>query len=309
MTVYLHKPTDNNFKPFDARDLVNVVDRVETPFRIDVNGDVIDVHHVERYSWGTEVFTDADHVERFNLDHAVMIELVGSITVLDADDDVIAYNTRDGERLCADHGAPFDIGVEDGDVYPILRGQSGDALDAVEWCSHTWSHGQHGHSFCGTCGTDLQMTPGAHDRDFQGHFNYCWNCHTSSVDVDGHGAVWCDGFGSVLDVCTVEVCGPTITYQTDLNGHTKITHVIDDSPRLMRELKCFVSWQEARPYDGVILTLSDSFEDADEQALDYALDALDDDDRPTDDDEMSDYRADFRTVEVPADQVWFHTKS
>lgn len=307
MTVHLHKPTDNDFKPFDARDLVNVVDRVETPFRIDVNGGVIDVHHVERYSWGTEVFTDADHVERFNLDDAVMIELVGPVAVLDADDDVIAYTTRDGELLCADHGAVHDIGVEDGYVHPVFRGQRAE-LDAVEWCGH----GHPGHSFCGACGTTLEGTRGAHDRDIEGHFARCWNCDTTSVYVDGEGYSWVSdiyGFADVLNRHTVEVYGPTVTYQTDLNGYTKITHVIDEAPSLMRELKCFVSWQEARPYDGVILTLSDSWESADEAAMDYWRDELlPADDFPADDDEAADFRADFRTVEVPADQVWFHTK-
>jgi len=178
--------------------------------------------------------------------------------------DIIAY-VYDGEQLlCEEHGKVYDTGEDDG-ASPILVGNR--KLNAVEWCSHG---GDRGHSFCMTCGDDLESTA------FVGNFARCWNCSTESVYVDGVGwdrltgrGVWAD----LLETHKVSVHGPTVTYVTDGNGYTGIDHVLDFSTRKMAELHVYLGFLDDDPSAGTLLILAPDANTADDEARDFYVDA------------------------------------
>jgi hypothetical protein len=294
--------------PFDARDLPNVLDRVVTPVTIEVNGEQYSVQAADIMWSGRVVHVfcgiGPDGDVEVHLDPTDTVELIGTVTVLDAPVDVIAY-VGNGELLCADHGAPFDIGTEDGAVSPIFDGQH---LDAVEWCP---AGADHGHSFCGTCGTYLETTRGAHDRDLEGPFARCWNCDATSVYVDGNGFEHVNGFGDVLDTHNVTVTGIAADFQTGLDGVLRITAVdADYAPSLMRTLRTFVAWQSSSPWNGALLIMCETFEEASEVADLWAEESCDtshlEDEEA--DDVLSDTRADTVTCLINVDKVEFSPK-
>lgn len=311
-TVATVEPAASGHDEFFARDLPNVLDRVETPVLVMVNdNDVLHVHSADRRWSGSvvEVTLHGSDVEVV-LDAFDRVEFFGPPTVLDADDDVVAY-MAEGELLCARHGAPMDIGVDDGPVSPILR-DDGSNLDAVEWCSHHWSHSEHGHSFCGTCGEDLQTMPGAHDREVEGPFARCSNCDTSSVYVDGDGFHFVNGFGEATESHAVEVKGVTVTYVTDLNGFTKVDRVDADNVPWgpIRTLRAYVAWVDLDPSAGVTLILCESDDEAIETADDHFERVDDLGSYPEDEREgvQADQRASIRVERVPVDAVTFTSK-
>lgn len=295
--------------PFDARDLPNVLDRVATPVTIEVdNGEQYTIDGATLRWSGSAVDVDLGPQGggTITLDPNDTVEFIGTVTVLDAPDDVVAYVTRDGEMLCADHGAPYDIGItDDGFVHPLFNGAD---LEAVEYCS---AGPDRGHSFCGTCGTDLQTTRGAHDRDVEGPFAHCWNCHATSVFVDGNGFEHVNGFGSVLDTHNVTVTGIAADFQTGLDGELRITAVdADYAPSLMRTLRTFVAWQASSPWHGALLIVCESHDEASEVADLWAEESCDtshlEDEEA--DDVLSDTRADTVVCLINVDKVEFGPK-
>lgn len=316
---------DNDHDLFDARDLVHVLDRVVTPVTVEApNGDGYKrhlVHSVEAnyYNDSVQLFdADDDHIE--TLSGYAQVELVGPVTVLDAPADVIAY-VGDGELLCADHGAPFDIGVSDGAVSPVLDGQND--LEAVEFCSH-WNGVDGGHSFCGQCGEHFE--PAGHpDAPFAGPFVFCDNCSTRSVYVDGIGYRYChemDGFNSLPTDLEVRVA-----LDADARiypfGWSSILHptptgsvdaVVDASGRRFSASWGFVCYLDDDPSAGVLLVLSESTNNAWDEAVEHFEGALESAlEGVTDDDEAegirSDHRAALQMIRVrPSDAVEVVTK-
>lgn len=209
---------------------------------------------------------------------------------------ILAY-VYESELLCAEHGAEYDDGTDEG-AFPIFESSEGVAM---EWCSHG---ADYGHLFCMSCGSDIDGTRGAQDRDVEGHFARCWNCGAESVYVDGMGYVWTDTWGTVLDVCDVEVYGVTQTYATDGNGYTKITAVIDESTNAF-DLQTFLVFLGHDPSAGSVLVLSTSWEDA----FDIACEHFADEGHlmPPEGDENP--HEDVECLDVSTDQVWFHTKA
>lgn len=306
----------NDLDPFDARDLVHVLDRVETPVLVDVDGAVVEVHAVEpnHYNDMIQLF-DGDNDFIASVKGSTQVELFGPVTVLDAPSEVVAYGTRDGELLCADHGAPFDFGVTDGAVYPLLDGQG---LEAVEHCSH-WNGRDGGHSFCGQCGTHFE--PAGHpDSPFAGPFVFCDNCSTRSVYVDGAGYRYChemDGFDSLpsdLAVTVSDVPGYAYPFGWTSSFDPKPSGTVDavrDASTLNRfgmNTSFFVAWVDDVPTAGVLLVLDTSGSSAWDEALDHFDTVLDEAlDGVTDEDEADDIRSDFRAsvqcVRVARDAV------
>lgn len=207
--------------------------------------------------------------------------------------EIIAY-TYNSELLCAEHGKALDNGEDDG-AYPIFCGNT--EFNAVECCSN----GANAHMFCMTCGTDLDFTKGAQDGDANGHFSRCWNCHTESVYVDGSGRerAGSDGrWADALSTHTVQVYGPTITYQTGIDGYTTVTAVADTASPVMHRLKAYVVFLESDPSSGTLLMLANDWEDAYSEGTDYFEDLTGEDFD----------REDLQCCEVLTDQVWFSSK-
>lgn len=177
--------------------------------------------------------------------------------------------------------------------------------NAVEYCGN----GAAGHSFCTTCGTSLDTWRGSQDADSNGHLVRCTNCGTESVYVDGAGYLLAGAQGrwtDVLDTHTVQVYGVTITYQTDLNGYTTVTAVLDDTGRVMHRLCAFLVWLESDPSAGALLVLAESWDDAHDNGAEHFTDAAELD--GADADTLDDIRADLQCYRVPTDQIWFTTK-
>lgn len=309
------KPEAIDHGAFSVRDLPNIADRVEVPFAIEMNDEVITIHAAYRTSWGTSVEVETGDavgdLQTMNLDGSCMAEFADSPTVLDAPDEVVAYATRDGEIVCADHGAPFDVGVEDGAVYPIFSGQ-GAELDAVEYCS---AGPDRGHSFCGTCGTYLETTKGAPGRDVEGPFARCSTCDTTSIFVDGEGFQYVDGFESILETMTATVRGIGVTYQTDINGETRITEVNADNAPFgyyngLQSLQAYVAWQDSDPSSGTVLILCESHHEASETADEWAEEKLDLSQYAVEeyDEVVSDHRADTVVCRIDVEKLDFSPK-
>jgi hypothetical protein len=310
------KPEAIDHGAFNVRDLPNIADRVEVPFAIEMNDEVLTIHAAYRTSWGSSVEVETGDavgdLVTMNLDGSCMAEFADSPTVLDAPDEVIAYTTRDGEILCADHGAPFDIGVDDGAVYPLFSGQ-GANLDAVEYCS---AGTDHGHSFCGSCGTYLETLKGSPGRDVEGPFSRCSSCDTTSVYVDGEGFQYVDGFGSILETMTATVRGVSAYCQTNLDGTTRIREVNADNAPFgyyngLQALRAYVAWLEPDPSSGMVLIICESDEEAFETADEWAEEKLDTSDAADEEEAesmLSDHRADTRVVRVDVDKLDFSPK-
>ena len=261
------EPVDSGFYPFVARELPSVLDRVETPVLVEVNGREVLHAASARTLWGSAVeVTFGGSGEVVVLDAFDAVGFFGPPTVLDAPDGVIAY-VGDGELLCADHGAPFDIGVEHGDVSPIFE-HDGSNLDAVEWCSGT--HNRDGHSFCGSCGEYMETTKGAHDREVEGPFARCSNCDTTSVFVDGEGFQYVNGWNYATESHAVEVNGVDIPYRSDLDGTTRVDVIdADNAPGTwtpLRKMQAFVAWIDLDPSKPTMMILAESIDEADETA-------------------------------------------
>lgn len=322
MNSYLTNTPDTfEHGPFQASDLPNVLDRVETPVHI-LDGDtVVRVYGVNR---DLSAF-DENGNHNYTFDRSCTVELFGAVHVLDAPDGVKYYCTRDGDIVCAEHGAPFDIGVEDGAVWPVFDVDMSDR-SAVEYCSGS---GQHGHSFCTCCGSGIDPD------DMSAVLARCWNCHTESVYVDGHGFSWTDGWGSMLDAHNVEVRGVTVTYRTDLNGSTRIDRVEDVSGTDPTRVRFFLAFLDDDPSAGCTLILSaarsftaDAWDCAWETAVDlFEVDEVDPDDLDADEVDpdgpdaddptprelqaeeiRADQRAALQVVEVDRDRVTVTSK-
>jgi hypothetical protein len=271
MNTTTNTPDTFTHDPFMGRDLPNVLDRVKAPISLDVNGTVIpNVHAVENYNYtGAVELFDGNGDSVGIVERDTYVELVGPVEVLDAPSEVIAYTTRDGEMLCADHGARYDIGTDDGYVSPVFRGQD---LDTVEYCSHYWQAGDRGHSFCGSCGTDVE--PKGHpDSGFAGNLFCCDNCDASAVYVDGEGYVYTE-LDAAPDTYRVEVTGVTITYRTNLDGSTRVNAVRDGAPSRFTSTRAYVAFVDLDPSSGVLLALDLSWEGAHSEAVCYFEDVL-----------------------------------
>lgn len=299
--------------PFQASDLPNVLDRVETPVHI-LDGDtVVRVYGVNR---DLSAF-DENGNHNYTFDRSCTVELFGAVHVLDAPDGVKFYTTRDGELLCAEHGAMFDIGTDDGSVYPVFDADMFE-WSAVEYCGS----GQHGHSFCTCCGSDLDPD------DISAVLARCENCSTESVYVDGRGFSWTDGWGSMLDAHNVEVRPSTVTAPcppTDLNGFTRVDRVEDVSGTDPNRVRFFLAFLDDDPSAGCTLILSaarsftaDAWECAWEAAVDvFEVDEVDPDAVDIDPDDnpvaaveeiRADQRAALQLVEVDRDRVTVTSK-
>lgn len=286
---------------FHARDLESVLDRHVLPVTV-VLPDYFRCNDVH----GVTVWHAFDNVDLLDAagDHITtikgsdMVELSDDAVIKDeAPKGIIAYGC-DGDLLCADHGAPLDDGTPDGAVWPIFGEND---LSPVEYCSG------HEHSFCTVCGTDLQTTRGAHDRDVEGPFARCWNCDTCSVYVDGEGFQYVNGFGELLDTHTATVQGVTAYCQTNIDGTTKVDAInADNVPLLMRELKAYAAWCDADPSAGLLLILAESDEDAGEVADEWTEEAADTDDAEDEDDlqaMLSDRRADTHVERIKLEDI------
>lgn len=214
--------------------------------------------------------------------------------------DILAY-TYNGELLCAEHGAKYDNGEDDG-AYPIFADTS--EFCAVEYCS-AMENGQHlGHSFCMSCGADVDAARGSHDADVNGHFARCWNCGTESVYVDGAGYDRLAGMGrwaDVLETHKVQVYGVPTGAGADQNGYTSITAVLDEAGRTMHRLCSFAVYLEHSPVDGCVLVLANSWDEAYDAGAEHFTDEVAAD-------EVDDIRADVQCWRVSTDQVWFREK-
>jgi hypothetical protein len=302
---------------FDARELSNVLDRVVTPITLDINGEHFSIRSAYSHSWGTHaVLTDDTEM---SIDNALMVELIGPVDVLDADDGVLAYVTRDGEMLCADHGARWDIGLSDGFVSPVFDASH---LDAVEYCSHVWHAGDRGHSFCGTCGTHTE--PKGHpDSGFVGDIFQCDHCSEKAVFIDGEGYVHVEGFEDVTEGYNVEVKGSAVHRALSSTGLT-ITAVTDATPYRFTATRGFVCFLDDNPSAGRLLVLGSSWDDANEEAEEHfdgtlqrvvadviELEKLDVDTAEgmqAVEDVEADFRASLQVVRVDLDAVTFHPK-
>lgn len=226
---------------------------------------------------------------------------------VNATDNVIAYaDTQYGELLCADHGAERDALIaanpENGDedrLFPTMTWESIDGA-VIEWCGA-------GHSFCMSCGTDLDTIKGSQDADVNGHFGRCHNCGTESVYVDGIGYSFANSWTDVLDTHKVQVYGITATYQTDLNGYTTVTTVLDEHAGPMRTLCAYAGFMPSDPSAGVVLVLGTDVDEATDVATEHFIGA-DADANSGDGDAVRYVTDDVVLVQVPTDQVWFATK-
>jgi hypothetical protein len=229
------------------------------------------------------------------------------------DSTIIAYaDTQYGEMLCAEHGGERDALIaanpennEEDRLSPIM---SWDGVDGpvVEWCGA-------GHSFCMSCGDDMDTVKGSQDADVNGHFARCGNCGTESVYVDGAGYDY-SGSGRWSDATethNVQVYGPEVTYVT-MNRYTKVDTIIDEAGTTVRTLRAYLCFLDLAPSAGTVLVLANGDESharhaADNAATDHFVDGADDLDQ-SDELAMSDFRASVQVVEIPTDQVWFTSK-
>lgn len=223
--------------------------------------------------------------------------------------DVLAWS-YEASIFCADHGAVLPEAHDELNpegAYPVLS-LSGYDLNAVEYCDH-------GHSFCGSCGFDMDTTRGSQDADVNGHFARCWNCSTESVYIDGEGFVSVYRWSDMFDTLTAEayVSVPTAPFPPAFQDYAKLSAVVDESGTNVRTLCAFLAWIDDDPSAGTILIMvnGESFDDygvdtADSAALDYFAEHADVDDY--DSPEASDFRASVQLMRVPTDQVWFNTK-
>lgn len=297
---------------FPARDLDSVLDRHRLPVTVLT---VMDVRY-ESVQAVSSCYSDMIHlldsedVVLATLDGADMICLSEDAAVKeDAPKGVLAYGCE-GELLCARHGAPLDQGIPDSGIWPIF-GDGGNDLSPVEYCTHVWDAADRGHSFCGSCGEDLEMTRGAHDRDFEGPFTRCWNCGTTSVYIDGEGYAWVEDFGAILDSHEVTVRGLDAYCQTGLNGETRITAInADNVPRDMLNLKAFVAWQDIDPSVGTLLILAEDEDEAGEVADEWTEDLVNLSEVAEDEyeDVLSDQRAGLQLRTVDIEKVDFSTR-
>jgi len=249
--------------PFNVLDLPNVLDRVETPIQLQFGSDVLDIVK-GWFRWsGSSVDVLLTDDQTMSLDGSVMVELLGPVEVLDADREVLCYHTRDGEVLCADHGARWDIGVTDGDVYPILK-DNGDGIEAVGYCSHVWAANDRGHSFCGSCGTPVE--PKGHpDSGFVGEMFECWNCRAHAVYVDGAGWQHVDGFDYVTEGHNVTIKGSAVHRELSDTPLT-ITAMVDATPYRFTSTRGYVCYLDVAPYEGRVLVLDSSWDGANDEA-------------------------------------------
>jgi hypothetical protein len=297
---------------FPARDLDSVLSRHRLPVTVMTVMDVRyeGVHAVSSCYSDMIHLLDGEDVVLVTLDGADMICLSEDAVVLeDAPDGVLAYGC-DGEILCARHGAPMDHGIPDGDVWPIF-GDGGDDLAPVEYCTHVWDAGDRGHSFCGSCGQDLEMARGAHDRDVEGPFTRCWNCGTTSVYVDGEGYSWVDGFKNILTTHEATVRGIEAYCQTDLNGETRVSAInADNVPHDMLNLKIYAAWQDLDPSVGTLLILAEDEDEAEEVADEWSQEQVDLSEFPEDEHEgvLSDQQAGLQVRTVDIGKVDFSTR-
>lgn len=299
--------------PFDARDLPNVLDRVETPVHLIVEDTTYRVFSVDaRYSYSTFDLCDENGNVLITVDETDTVELFGAVHVLDAPDGVKFYNSTDGPR-CVEHGCMYDIGLTstETDIWPVLDADMHETA-AVEYCGS----GRDGHSFCTCCGSGIDPD------DTSPVLARCWNCHTESVYVDGHGFSWVNGWGDMLDAHNVEVCGVTVTYRTDLNGSTRIDRVEDVSGTDPNRVRFFLAFLDNDPSAGCTLILSaETFgSTAWNVAYDTAADlfevdevdpeSIDPDDNPPAavEEIRADQRAALQLVEVDRDRVTVTSK-
>jgi hypothetical protein len=243
--------------PFPAYELINRFSRIYTPVLVDVdNGGQILADAVQT-SYGTiELVLGIDIVDVLERDQRVMLV---NPQYRDAPAGVLAY-VLEGELLCAEHGAEFDTGGEDDGAHPVFESHE---LNAVEYCS---AH-RDGHSFCGVCGSGLD------DDDTSTVLARCWNCSHESVYVDGEGfeSAGTGSWSDMLDTHNVEVQGVTVTYQTGINGVTKVGYVEDDGGRHPRAIRFFLGWLESNPSAGTVLVLEDSGHDYEHRAYEAAV--------------------------------------
>jgi hypothetical protein len=219
-----------------------------------------------------------------------------------------------GELLCVEHAERFvkmlrDERAADEDSEPLSDEDlpsavfNHDSAESVLYCGFVEDGHNFGHSFCGSCGSDVD------GPEIHGPFARCWNCATESVFVDGIGFVFAgSGSGSWSDVLsceTVEVTSGIVPLMST------ITDVLDISGTNPAAMRVFVGFHDLDPSLGLWLVLSDeSWSATYESLVDELRERLSDqDDEPADEDEESDFRAGIRlvTLERPSDQLVFTT--
>lgn len=222
---------------------------------------------------------------------------------MNATDNVIAYtDTTWSELLCAEHGAERDeliaANPENGDEDRLFPTMSWDNVDGavIEFCGG-------GHSFCMSCGDDMDTMRGSQDADVNGHLGRCMNCGTESVYVDGIGFSWTNGWVDVHETHNVQVYGITAMYQT-VNGYTTVTAVLDEHSGPMHSLRAYAAFMPSDPGAGTVLVLSRNVDDPTDAVTDYFIDEHSD----SSTDAVQYVREDVVLVPVPTDQLWFTSK-
>lgn len=212
------------------------------------------------------------------------------------------------EILCADHGAERDADIarncaDHGDHeshdecgLTAIYSWNSDELDAVEYCAC-------GHSFCGTCGTDLNTTIGDENADRTGPLFRCSNCNTFSVFTDENEFTWVNGFEAATDELAVTV---TDVAAWPLDSTVTVRTVIDESTVAMGKVRFFVAFRLHSPIDGNVLVLADRWHAAHEAARDFFVS---DDDNVTCEADEYDIASDVMVFEAATSAIRFSTKS
>lgn len=212
-------------------------------------------------------------------------------------DGVLAW-VGEGDLFCAEHGAEL---ITDPDNEGLLT-NNGAGLDPVEYCAGYSIHG--GHSFCGACGQDIE--PKGHpDTGFVGNLFVCDNCASTAVYVDGAGYQRVDSWGD--DILTTHNATVPMVDHNGLSHKNEwsIDHIIDSAPRATHRTRFFVAFLDSNPSAGYFLILSDSWDDAWDNAV-IAL--VDDNEDVLSDEDYDDTVAMLTVREVKGDAVEFSSK-
>lgn len=212
-------------------------------------------------------------------------------------DGVLAW-IGEGELFCADHGADL---ITDPDNEGLLA-NNGAGLDPIEYCAGYSIHG--GHAFCGECGQDIE--PKGHpDSGLVGNLFICDNCASAAVYVDGADYQRVDSWGD--DILSAHNATVPMVDHNGLSHKNEwsIDHIIDSAPRVTHRTRFFVAFLDLDPSAGFFLILSDSWDDAWDNAV-IAL--VDDNEDVLSDEDYEDAVAALQVREVKGDTVVFSSK-
>lgn len=212
-------------------------------------------------------------------------------------DGVLAW-VGEGDLFCAEHGSDL-ITDPDNEGLPSNNGAG---LDPVEYCSGYSIHG--GHWFCGECGQDVE--PKGHpDSGLVGNLFICDSCATAAVYVDGAGYERVDSWGD--DILAAHNATVPMVDHNGLSHKNEwsIDHIIDSAPRVTHRTRFFVAFLDLDPSAGYFLILSDSWDDAWDNAV-IAL--VDDNEDVLSDEDYDDTVAMLTVREVKGDTVEFTSR-